>query len=150
MAGLRLGYCVTGRVEDAAALSNTGQAWPVSIPAQEAGIAALADKDYVKRARSVVKTERAMMKDALLELGINVLGGEANYIFFKIGADCGFDKNTLFDSLLRRRILIRRCDNYRGLDDGYFRIAILKPDENLFLLEALREIRNSFHAGEGV
>jgi threonine-phosphate decarboxylase len=149
MAGLRLGYCVTGGVKDAIALSNTGQAWPVSVPAQAAGIAALSDKNYVDGVRAVVKTERAMMKNALSELGINVLCGEANFIFFRIDDKCSFDKNTFFDSLLRRGILIRCCDNYRGLDDGYFRTAVLNHDENLSLLEALSEIRNSFLQGGG-
>ncbi|MDR2097285.1 MAG: aminotransferase class I/II-fold pyridoxal phosphate-dependent enzyme [Spirochaetaceae bacterium] len=141
MAGLRLGYCVTGSAEDAAALSNTGQAWPVSIPAQAVGIAALSDKDYVKRVRSLVKTERTMMKDAVSKLGIKVLGGEANFIFLKIDADSGFDKNTFFDSLLRRNILIRGCDNYRSLDESYYRAAVLNRSENAAMIEALREIK---------
>ncbi|MDR2782255.1 MAG: aminotransferase class I/II-fold pyridoxal phosphate-dependent enzyme, partial [Treponema sp.] len=137
MAGLRLGYCVTGSVEDAKALTDTGQAWPVSVPAQAAGIAAMSDKYYIERVRGIVKAERTMMKDGLSKLGIKVLGGEANFIFFKIGR--GFDETMFFDSLLRRNILIRRCDNYRSLGGSYYRIAVLNHDENAALLKALYE-----------
>ncbi|MDR2444790.1 MAG: aminotransferase class I/II-fold pyridoxal phosphate-dependent enzyme, partial [Spirochaetaceae bacterium] len=137
MAGLRLGYCVTGSDTEAAAIAETGQAWPVSAVAQSAGIAALRDQGYVERLRVLVKAERARMKAEFTRLGIEVLGGEANFIFFRIGR--GFDKKTFFDSLLRQRILIRRCDNFRGLDDSYYRSAILTHDENTLLLRALAQ-----------
>ena len=75
------------------------------------------------------------MKTEFTRLGIEVLGGEANFIFFRIGQ--GFDKKTFFDSLLRQGILIRRCNNFRGLDDSYYRSAILTHDENTLLLRAL-------------
>lgn len=137
MAGLRLGYCLTGKAPEAAAIADTGQAWPVSAVAQSAGIAALSDKAYVERVRCLVKAERARLKTEFTRLGIEVLGGEANFIFFRIGPDSGFDKKTFFDSLLRQRILIRRCNNFRGLDDSYYRSAILTRDENTLLLQAL-------------
>ena len=137
MAGLRLGYCVTGSARLAAAIADTGQAWPVSVLAQSAGIAALGDRAYLERVRGLVSAERARLKAEFTRLGIEVLGGQANFIFFRIGPDSGFDNKTFFDSLLRQRILIRRCDNFRGLDDSYYRSAILTPDENSLLLQAV-------------
>jgi threonine-phosphate decarboxylase len=137
MAGLRLGYCVTGSVKDASEIADTGQAWPVSTIAQSAGIAALLDKDYVNRVRNLVRTERARMKDEFKQLGLEVLGGEANFIFFRIRPDSAFDRKTFFDSLLRQNILIRCCNNCRGLDNSYYRSAVLTHDENTLLLEAI-------------
>ncbi|MDR2796440.1 MAG: aminotransferase class I/II-fold pyridoxal phosphate-dependent enzyme [Spirochaetaceae bacterium] len=142
MAGLRLGYCVTGSVKDADAIVETGQAWPVSVIAQSAGIAALQDKDYIKNVRALIGEERTRMKYEFERLGVEVLGGEANFIFFRIGPGSGFDKKTFFDSLLRRNILIRCCGNYRSLDDSYYRSAVLTHDENTLLLQAMSEIRN--------
>jgi threonine-phosphate decarboxylase len=142
MAGLRLGYCVMGSEENARKLADTGQAWPVSGAAQSAGIAALTEKDYIPNVRALVKTERARMKDEFRRLGLQVLGGEANFIFFRITPDSGFDKNIFFDNLLRYNILIRCCDNYRGLDNSYYRAAILTHDENTLLLQALSKISN--------
>ncbi|MDR1363883.1 MAG: aminotransferase class I/II-fold pyridoxal phosphate-dependent enzyme [Spirochaetaceae bacterium] len=141
MAGLRLGYCVTGCAENAREIANTGQAWPVSAAAQTAGIAALGEKDYVINTRALIKAERARMRDEFTRLGLEVLGGEANFIFFRIRPDSGFDNDVFFDNLLQYNILIRRCDNYRGLDDSYYRTAILTHDENTLLLQALAEIK---------
>ncbi|MDR2803636.1 MAG: aminotransferase class I/II-fold pyridoxal phosphate-dependent enzyme, partial [Treponema sp.] len=117
--------------------------WPVSTPAQYAGIAALTEKNYITNARALVKEERARMKDEFRRLGLDVLGGDANFIFFRVSIGSGFDKNTLFDILLRRNILLRRCDNYRGLNDSYFRAAVLTHDENTLLLRSLSEIKLS-------
>jgi threonine-phosphate decarboxylase len=142
MAGLRLGYCVTGGEKRASALADTGQAWPVSVPAQAAGIAVLGDKDYYDRSRALVKTERARMKTEFKKLGFESTCGEANFIFFRVTPASGFDNGSFFASLLKRGILIRRCDNYRGLDDSYYRAAILTHDENTALLEALAELKN--------
>ena len=35
-------------------------------------------------------------------------------------------------------ILIRDCSNYRGLVEGYYRVAIRLHDENVKLIEAMR------------
>jgi threonine-phosphate decarboxylase len=139
MAGLRLGYCVTSGTEEADAIGNIGQAWPVSAAAQAAGIAALADKDYCNRVRSFVGCERARMKNEFRRLGLDVIGGEANFIFFRLSPD--FDKNTFFDSLLRNNILSRSCDNYYGLDNSYYRTAVLGREENNLLLKVLQKMK---------
>ena len=40
----------------------------------------------------------------------------------------------------KRGILIRNCENYRGLGKGWYRIAVRTHEENLRLAEALRDI----------
>jgi threonine-phosphate decarboxylase len=141
MAGLRLGYCLMGSGEDAGALADTGQAWPVSSPAQAAGLAALADDDYYDRTRALVKVERERLKTGLTKLGFENPAGEANFVFFRVTPASGFDNDSFFDSLLRHNILLRRCDNYRGLDGSYYRAAVLARAENDALLQVLAEIR---------
>jgi threonine-phosphate decarboxylase len=141
MAGLRLGYCVTGTEEAARALALTGQPWPVSAVAQSAGIAALSDRGYTERLRRLVSAERARLKAGLGRLGISVLGGEANFVFFRVPEGGPFDAETFFADLLRRNILLRRCDNYHGLDGSYYRCAVLTPRLNKRLLRALENIK---------
>lgn len=45
--------------------------------------------------------------------------------------------------LLKKGILIRSCHNYRGLSDGYYRIAIKTHEQNKILIEALKEVKNN-------
>ena len=46
----------------------------------------------------------------------------------------------LYDRLLEKGILVRRCANYRGLDESYIRIAVMRHEDNEQLLAALEEI----------
>jgi histidinol-phosphate/aromatic aminotransferase/cobyric acid decarboxylase-like protein len=39
-------------------------------------------------------------------------------------------------------IMIRRCANFHGLDDSYFRIAVRKHEDNAELTAALKRIIN--------
>lgn len=136
MAGLRLGYALCGDFALAEKLQDCGQPWAVSGIAQAAGMAALNDTDYVNHMRSLISSERKRVFDALSDLGLRVIPGEANFLLF-------FSEDTEIDRKLREYgILIRSCSNYPGLQKGWFRIAVRKTGENAALLAALEEARN--------
>ena len=59
--------------------------------------------------------------------------GEANYLLLRTDTE-------LYDEMLKHRILIRDCSNYRGLGKGYYRIAVRTEEENDLFLNALREV----------
>jgi threonine-phosphate decarboxylase len=147
MAGFRLGYMLCGSGETSRGIAGTGQPWSVSAVAQTAGIAALKESSYITELRRLVKAERFFMKAALADLGLEVLGGEANYIFFRLGGDSGFEKPGFSVSLLSRGFLLRNCANYPGLDDSYYRICLRKHEENESLIQALQALRDG--GGDG-
>ena len=133
MAGLRLGY---GICSDAALLERVraaGQLWAVSTPAQVAGVAALGAEGWAERTRAYVEAERAKMAGALEDLGLRVVDGKANYLMFQ-------SERPLYEPLLQRGFLIRRCENYVGLDGSWYRIAVRTAEENAALLAALKEV----------
>ena len=134
MAGIRLGYCLCGDGELIEKMREAGQPWGVSSLAQEAGIAALSEKEYVVRTKALIKEERKRLKEALSELGAEVFGGEANYIFLKCKV---YDLATKMRS---EGVLIRDCSNYCGLEKGYFRVAVRTREENNRLLETLEKV----------
>lgn len=135
MAGLRLGYLLCANPETIEAVCACEPPWNVSLPAQTAGIVALADGDYISRAREIVRTERKYLAGELQKLGLRVLGSRANYLFFKCNA-C-----RDLDALLEQRgILIRPCANFRGLDERFYRAAVKTHAQNERLVAALGEI----------
>lgn len=134
MAGLRLGYGITSDRTRLEAMKERLQPWNVSIPAQEAGVAALKEQAYVERARQVVETEKVFLKEELKHLGYEVFDSQANYIFFR-------GESGLSRKLLKEQVMIRDCSNYVGLIEGYYRIAVRTHEENLRLLEAVRKVR---------
>ena len=133
MAGLRLGYCLCGDLELANRIWNCGQCWSVSVPAQLAGVAALKEKDYVKRTVRLIRREREYLAASLLKLGLKVYPSEANFLLFRCSA-------PLDRMLLEEGIAIRNCGNYEGLEYGFFRIAVRRHKENEMLLRAMERI----------
>ena len=136
MAGLRLGYALCGNKALAERLQNSGPPWVVSGVAQEAGIEALCETNYVNRLRVLISDERRRMKAALEALGLRVIPGEANFLHFQ-SAD-----TALAEKLRARGMLIRECADFAGLRAGWYRTAIRTAEENGALLRALKERHN--------
>lgn len=133
MAGLRLGYCLSSNGDLLQSMAQAGQPWGVSCVAQQAGIAALKQVDYVNQIKEFLKTERPFLATNLAKIGCTVFPPSANFIFFQSVPD--------LDARLRKKgILIRSCANYQGLEPGYFRIAVRTHSENLRLLKAVQEV----------
>ena len=133
MAGARLGYAVCRNRSILLEMCRMVQPWNVSTTAQAAGLAALGCTEFVSRTKRLIAEEKEYLLDELHALGISVLPGKANYLMLS-------GVPGLCDALLERRILIRNCSNYRGLDEGDCRIAVRTHDENERLVAALREI----------
>lgn len=133
MAGLRLGFMVTSDRELMKKMYKVSQPWPVSIPAQAAGIEAIKQESYVLKTREYVKEQRKYLVDHLVNMNIKVYEPMANYIFF-------YDKRDWYKELLKHQLLIRDCSNYRGLKKGFYRIAVRSEKENKYLIRCMEEI----------
>ena len=68
----------------------------------------------------------------LEKLGIKVYPGEADFLLIKTD-------DPLYEKLLKKKILIRDCSNYRGLSKGYYRIAVKTHEENEKLIAQLKD-----------
>lgn len=132
MAGLRLGYLM-GDTKIVGDIKKQLPAWNVSAAAQAAGIAALDDEEYLNKSRKLIKTEREYLGRELKRHGFKVFDSETNFILVK--GKRGIDK-----TLLERGILIRSCDNFKGLDGGFYRIAVKQHEENAELIRELGDI----------
>lgn len=133
MAGLRLGYCFCSDGMLLTEMQDRGQPWSVSYPAQCAGIAAAADREYREKVRALIRSERKGLRIGLQCLGLRVIPGEANYLLFH-------SDTPLTRPLWEKGILIRDCRDYEGLSEGWYRTAVRTHEENRILLHALSEI----------
>ena len=132
MAGIRLGYCLCADNALLHRMAAASQPWNVSSLAQSAGVAALAEQDFLQRTLALVRKERRWLTDNLMALGFWVCPSQANYLLFR-------GPRGLREGLLRRGIAIRGCGNYNGLDDGWYRIAVRPHEENEVLITAIRQ-----------
>lgn len=134
MPGLRLGYGICADRQVTERMKGVMQPWSVSVPAQAAGTAALLEQEYVERSRKIVRQEREYLLKGLRNLGFTVWEGAANFLFFK-------GPKHLAEECEKQGYLIRDCSNYRGLSEGYYRIAVRAGEENRKFLEALARCR---------
>jgi cobyric acid synthase CobQ/L-threonine-O-3-phosphate decarboxylase len=137
--GLRLGYAVASPD----LVRNIREAlppWSVGSLAQAAGIAVLEDRDYAEKTRKSVSRLREYLVQGLSDLaGLTVFPSVANYLLLRLDRK-DITAKDLFDRLLSHQIAIRVCDNFPGLDDTYFRVAVRTEEENRRLLSALSEV----------
>ncbi len=133
MAGVRLGYGISSDRGLLEKMEGMTQPWNVSTLAQNAGMAALKETEYVEQGRQIVFREREYLCREMRSLGLTVFEPQANYLFFR-------GPETLFENCLERGILIRDCSNYAGLEKGYFRIAVKQQEENKKLITVLKDI----------
>ena len=140
MAGLRLGYGICSDCDVVERIVAEGQQWAVSTPAQIAGVAALQVDGWVERTREYVDGQREVLESGLAGCGLAVVQGKANYLMFR-------SAQNLYEPLLERGFLIRRCENFAGLDAHWFRIAVRTASENEAFLAALREVVGLGDAG---
>lgn len=132
MAGLRLGYLLCADTALLRKISRYGAEWSVSAPAQRAGLAALGTQGWRKKTESLVAEERAFLTGELRALGIAVFESDANFLLIKT-------RTPLFERLKAQGILLRRCENFPGLNEEYLRIGLKGRNENLILIEKIRE-----------
>ena len=133
MAGVRLGYCLCADPETAKSLAKVGPPWNVSSLAQAAGLAALEDSEHATEGIRIVGEERQWLRDELFRLGYGRVYGDANYLLFK-------GRARLDEEMRSRGILIRNCDNYHGLGEGWFRVAVRTHSDNEKLIRAMETI----------
>ena len=106
LTGLRLGYSLASP-EVTARLSYFQPDWSVNSLAQAAGRAAIADRDYLSRAREAVNAAKEYLNLGLGELGFNVHPAAANFLLVEVG-----DGGWWRDRLMHQGIFVRDCASF--------------------------------------
>ena len=144
LAGLRLGYLISGNAQLLEGIRRAGQAWPVSSVAEAAGIAALEDVEYVSRTRDVLAGERAWLSHELSSLGLSVVPSDANFLLVRTPA------KDIPERLYKQGVLVRTCDSFSVLSRFWCRVAVRTRKENAQLAMAFgRALRAEGASGEG-
>ncbi|MEA1935424.1 MAG: threonine-phosphate decarboxylase CobD [Thermodesulfobacteriota bacterium] len=138
--GLRVGYlmasapCIQKIREDK-------PPWTVSSLAQRMAVDALSDRDYIRDTTQYVTVEREFLMDALNEIpGLKTYRSKANFFLVFMDSTISLNSIELRDRLAQEGILIRDCSTFQGMGDRYFRVAVKRHDQNMILIEKLKEV----------
>lgn len=136
--GLRIG-CGVGIPGLVERLRRARDPWSVNTLAQVAAVAALGDREYIDRTRSLITEEREYLWQGLRKLpGLRPYPAEANFILIELTGNAP-TAAELRDRLGREGVLIRDCADFPGLTPHFFRVAVRRRDENRRLLALLEQ-----------
>ncbi|MCS4540870.1 MAG: histidinol-phosphate transaminase [Euryarchaeota archaeon] len=137
LAGLRVGYAVANK-EIIKFLNKVKLPWNVNFLAQIAAIEALKDKAHLKKTLKVIQEGKNFLISALTQFDFKVYPSDANFFLIDV-INNGFTPK-LQKHLLKKGILIRDCSSFRGLNKNFIRISVRTKEENMKLMEALKEL----------
>jgi threonine-phosphate decarboxylase len=131
LSGLRVGYMhlplsLTDAVREAK------EPWTVNSLAQIAGVAALDDEAYRAETFSTIKKEKRALEEGFGRMGISYLPSSANYYLLQMEKAA-----ELVARLREKRILVRECSNFVGLNSSYIRVAVKSESDNRQLIEEI-------------
>ncbi len=135
LGGLRLGWCYAPpAIVDV--LNRVRGPFNVSLPAQAAGVAALAEPGWIEQGRRHNTEQRAWLTAQLERTGIKVWPSEGNFILADFGSA---EAAQAADAALRTRGLIVRAMTSYGLD-SCLRITIGTTEECAMVADCLERL----------
>lgn len=139
MPGIRFGYGISSNEDLLFEIKEKQNPWNVNSFAETAAKVVLKDEEYIKSTLEWITEERKYFRSKLKEISFieKVYENNANYLLCKLKE---IDCNQLFHSCLERGIVIRKADNYRGLDERYVRFAVKDRASNDKFLKVLKEL----------
>lgn len=128
--GLRIGFGFGDR--DLVEMIETARSpWCVNAYAEAFAMEALLHIDELADSRKAITKERDRLVSAISGLGLTCYPSSVNFLL----VECSRDVSSLCEALARKNVLVRNCTSF-GLPTC-IRIAVMTPDENTQLLEAL-------------
>jgi len=133
LAGLRIGYGISSP-EIISYMERVRDPFNVNLLAQEAALAALDDKAFVKKTLSHVAKEKDGLYAAFCKMGLKYIESATNFVLVDVGRDC----KSLFTKLLKEGVIVREMTAW-GLDT-FIRVTIGTREENRKFIKALTKV----------
>ncbi len=133
LAGLRLGFAASNP-ELAGLVNRVRQPFNVNSMAMLAGIAALADQDFVVQAVELNQQGMTQWQTALSELGLSWIPSQGNFLC----VDMGQPAMPVFNALLQEGVIVRPVVAYQL--PNHLRISMGTEAENAHGIEALTRV----------
>ncbi len=133
LAGMRVGYALSSP-QVAAVLNRVRQPFNVNSLALLAAEAALGDTGFLAQSKALNDAGMQQLQAGFQDLGLQTIPSAGNFIL----VDMGREALPVYDTLLRRSLIVRPVGNY-GLPN-HLRVTIGTEDQNNCLLAALQSI----------
>ena len=136
LAGLRVGYAMASPTF-CDYLMRVAQSYSVNRIAQAAALAAIEDVESARQKIQGVCEQRALLADALTQLGYRVAHSATNFLLVS-AAPLNRTSAAVVGHLRKSNIYVADFAGYSALDSTWFRITVGRPEENQALLVSLQ------------
>jgi len=132
LAGLRIGYGLAAP-EVAGILQKARQPFNANAMAQAAALAALKDREHVKKTRAMNDAGLKYYTEAFDQRGMEYVPSVANFVLVNVG-----DGDAVFQKMLEKGVIVRAMRGYQLPD--WVRISVGTQQENERCIEVLDEV----------
>lgn len=138
--GIRLGYGLICNPQIRDAILNRIDLWNINTLASVMGEVMFTDLEFIDSSSSVLKSEREFLLRELSSINdLEVYHSDGNFILSEIKSK-KITASNLRETLIEKKIIIRDCKSFEGLDEYFFRVCTLNHDDNSLLIESLKNI----------
>ncbi len=137
--GIRLGYGLISNDIIKNKINDNLDLWNINIFASVMGEIMFKDEDFIKNSFELINTQRNYFINELSKFkDLEYFDSNGNFILCNIKN--GMSASKLREILLPKKIIIRDCSSFEGLDDSFFRFCMLNKKDNELLINSLKEI----------
>ena len=136
--GVRLGYGITYDEEIMKKMEKYKEPWSVNSFADIAGKIMLWDKEYIEATENWIEEEKKWFYEESCKIeNIKTFKTNVNFILVKL-----LKKNSsvVRDEMIEKGVVVRDASNFMFLNEQYIRLAIKNRENNIKVLQALKEV----------
>ncbi|MCX7927961.1 MAG: histidinol-phosphate transaminase [Candidatus Omnitrophica bacterium] len=133
LSGLRVGYCIADE-KFTQYMEKTRQPFNVNMLAQVGAEAALSDKLFLKKTRTLTLEGKYYLYQQLERLGLAYVKSVTNFILVDVGRDCW----EVFQELLKEGVIVRDMKQYNL--NTHIRVTIGTAEENAYFIKKLEKV----------
>ncbi len=138
--GLRFAYAIMNNEELGRIIDLTTTKNNIATLSAIAGIDMFKDTKYIEDSRSTIHTERSLVYLAMAPCRtIRLFKPQANFMLMKILKE-DLNSSMVAEHCSLRGIMIRRCDDIRGLSNKYIRFCFMNPKQNDLMVNTILEV----------
>lgn len=138
--GIRLAYAVMNNPVQMQIINMTTTTNNIPTLSAVAGTVMFQDTKYIEESQTMMHTERNLVYSAMSTCKtIRLVKPDANFMLLKILKN-DISSRDVFEHCNLKGIVIRRCDDIRGLGDKYIRFCFMNPKQNDLMVNTILEI----------
>ena len=145
MPGIRFGYGISSNATLVKDIKEKQNPWNINCFAEVAVTHVLKDSGYIEKSKEWISEERPRFLNLLKSSNFidKVFLTYANYVLCKLNGlafESGINSEEFYKLCLDQGFVIRKADNFRGLDKQYIRLAIKDRSNNEKLIAMFQDL----------